>query len=215
MAKEKVCINETFDCNPEKCIYAKDYYSKVKNAISYILENEERISTEILQKYAEKYKLCPFELSLDLSIYCDGIIGDYNYIFDPRVSLGRILESKGNIVLIDEAHNLIDRSRNMYSASLCKNQILKCKKLAKGKLNKLHSVLGKINNYFIDLRNECDHKEVGWFYEGESPKALNKYLQLYLKESDEILVRGNKLDGYEDILHLYFDVNAFVATMQL
>ena len=215
MAKEKVCINETFDCNPEKCIYAKDYYSKVKNAISYILENEERISSEILQKYAEKYKVCPFELSLDLSIYCDGIIGDYNYIFDPRVSLGRILESKGNIVLIDEAHNLIDRSRNMYSASLCKNQILKCKKLAKGKLNKLHSILGKINNYFIDLRNECDHKEVEWFYEGESPKELNKYLQLYLKESEEILVRGNKFDGYEDILQLYFDVNAFVSTMQL
>jgi len=215
MAKEKVCINETFDCNPEKCIYAKDYYSKVKNAISYILENEERISSEILQKYAEKYKVCPFELSLDLSLYCDGIIGDYNYIFDPRVSLGRILESKGNIVLIDEAHNLIDRARNMYSASLCKNQILKCKKMAKGKLNKLHSILGKINNYFIDLRNECDHKEVEWFYEGESPKELNKYLQLYLKESEEILVRGNKFDGYEDILQLYFDVNAFVSTMQL
>ena len=214
-AKEKICINETFDCNPEKCIYAKDYYSKVKNAILYILENEERISSEILKKYAEKYKVCPFELSLDLSLYCDGIIGDYNYIFDPRASLGRILESKGNVVLIDEAHNLIDRSRNMYSASLCKSQVLKCKKLTKGKLNKLHSILGKINNYFIDLRNECDHKEVEWFYEGEAPKELNKYLQLYLKESEEILVRGNKFDGYEDILQLYFDVNAFVSTMQL
>ena len=214
-AKEKVCTNETFDCNPERCIYAKDYYSKVKNVISYIIENEQRISSEILQKYAEKYKVCPFELSLDLSLYCDGIIGDYNYIFDPRASLGRILESKGNIVLIDEAHNLIDRARNMYSASLCKSQILKCKKLTKGKLNKLHSILGKINNYFIDLRNECDHKEVEWFYEGEAPKELNKYLQLYLKESEEILVRGNKFDGYEDILQLYFDVNAFVSTMQL
>jgi hypothetical protein len=72
-----------FDCNPEKCIYAKDYYNKVKNAISYILENEERISSEILWKYAEEYKVCPFELSLDLSLYCDGIICDYNYIFDP------------------------------------------------------------------------------------------------------------------------------------
>lgn len=214
-AKEKICINETFDCNPEKCIYAKEYYGKVKKTILYILENEERISSEILQKYAEKYKVCPFELSLDLSLYCDGIIGDYNYIFDPRVSLGRIVESKGNIVLIDESHNLIDRARNMYSASLCKSQILKCKKLTKGRLNKLHSALGKINDCFIDLRNECDHKEVQWFYEGESPKELNKHLQFYLKESEEILVRGNKFDGYEDILQLYFDVNAFVSTMQL
>lgn len=214
-AKEKICTNEIFDCNPEKCIYAKDYYGKVKEVILHILENEDRISSEILQKYAEKYKVCSFELSLDLSIYCDGIICDYNYIFDPRASLDRILESKGNIVLIDEAHNLIDRSRNMYSASLCKSQILNCKKMTKGKLNKIHSILGKINGFFVDLRNECDHKSVEWFYEEDSPKELIKYLQLYLKESEEILVRGNRFEGYEEILQLYFDINSFTSTMQL
>ncbi|MDR3593314.1 ATP-dependent DNA helicase [Clostridium sp.] len=214
-AKEKMCINQNFDCNPENCIYAKDYYSKVKNAILYIIENEDRISSEILKKYAEKYEICPFELSLDLSIYCDGIIGDYNYVFDPRVSLTRILESKGNIVLIDEAHNLIDRSRNMYSASLSKSKIMTCRKIVKGKLGKLHSILGKINDYFIDLRNECDNKGVEWFYETESPKDLNKHLQIYLRESEEILVRGNKFDGYGEILQLYFDINAFISTTQL
>jgi len=113
-AKEKICTNEIFDCNPEKCIYAKEYYGKVKDAILCIIENEERISSEILQKYAERYKICPFEFSLDVSLYCDGIIGDYNYVFDPRASLGRLIESTGNIVLIDEAHNLIDRARSMY-----------------------------------------------------------------------------------------------------
>lgn len=214
-AKEKVCTNNVFDCNPEKCIYAKEYYDKVRDAILCIIENEERISSEILKKYAEKYKVCPFELSLDLSLYCDGIIGDYNYIFDPRVSLGRVLDSKGNIVLVDEAHNLIDRSRNMYSAEISKNQILNCKKITKGKLNKLYSILGKINNYFIDLRNECAHREVEWFYEDESPRELSKYLQLYLRESEEILVKGNKFNGYEEILQLYFDINAFTSTMQL
>ncbi len=214
-AKEKLCINQSFDCNPENCVYAREYYSKVKNAILYILENEDRISSEILKKYAEKYEICPFELSLDLSIYCDGIIGDYNYIFDPRVSLTRILEAKGNIVLIDEAHNLIDRSRNMYSASLSKSQVMNCRKIVKGKLTKLYSILGKINNYFIDLRNECDNKGVEWFYEVDSPKDLNKHLQIYLRESEEILVRGNKFDGYGEILQLYFDINAFVSTTQL
>lgn len=214
-AKEKLCINQSFDCNPENCVYAREYYSKVKNAILYILENEDRISSEILKKYAEKYEICPFELSLDLSIYCDGIIGDYNYIFDPRVSLTRILEANGNIVLIDEAHNLIDRSRNMYSASLSKSQVMNCRKIVKGKLTKLYSILGKINNYFIDLRNECDNKGVEWFYEVDSPKDLNKHLQIYLRESEEILVRGNKFDGYGEILQLYFDINAFVSTTQL
>lgn len=148
-------------------------------------------------------------------MYCDGIIGDYNYIFDPRVSLGRILENKGNIVLIDEAHNLIDRARMMYSASLSKDKIMECKKIAKGKLSKIHSVLGKINSYFIDLRNECEHKSVEWFYEVEEPKDLIKYLQLYLKESEEILIRGNRFEGYGEILQLYFDINAFISTMQL
>lgn len=214
-AKEKICTNENFDCNPEKCKYARDYYSKVKEARFNILENEERISKEILQKYAEKYEVCPFELSLDLSLYCDGIIGDYNYIFDPRVSLGHVLESKGNIVLIDEAHNLIDRSRNMYSASLCKSDILKCKKITKGKLNKLHSILGKLNNYFVDLRNECDSKEVKWFYEEGLPNELNKLLQIYLRESEEILIKGNRFEGYEELLQLYFDINAFTSTTQL
>ncbi|AGF59285.1 Rad3-related DNA helicase [Clostridium saccharoperbutylacetonicum] len=215
MAKEKICINKEFDCNPENCIYAKDYYSKVKKVILDIIEGEDRISSEILQNYAEKYEVCPFELSLDLSMYCDGIIGDYNYIFDPRVSLGRILENKGNIVLIDEAHNLIDRARMMYSASLSKDKIMECKKIAKGKLSKIHSVLGKINSYFIDLRNECEHKSVEWFYEVEEPKDLIKYLQLYLKESEEILIRGNRFEGYGEILQLYFDINAFISTMQL
>ncbi|MFT8351972.1 ATP-dependent DNA helicase [Clostridium saccharoperbutylacetonicum] len=215
MAKEKICINKEFDCNPENCIYAKDYYSKVKNVIIEIIEGEDRISSEILQNYAGKYVICPFELSLDLSLYCDGVIGDYNYIFDPRVSLGRILESKGNIVLIDEAHNLIDRARMMYSASLSKDKIMECKKIAKGKLSKIYSVLGKINNYFIDLRNECEHKSVEWLYEVEEPKDLIKNLQLYLKESEEILIRGNRFEGYGEILQLYFDINAFISTMQL
>lgn len=214
-AKEKACCNKSFDCNPERCIYAKDYYGKVKKAILYVLENEKSISLEILQKYAEKYKVCPFELSLDLSMYCDGIICDYNYIFDPRVSLNRLLENGNNIVLIDEAHNLIDRSRNMYSATLSKNQILNCKKLTKGKLRKINSVLGKINSYLVELRNECDAKEVEWFYEKEGPKDLEKYLKLYLKESEEFLVTGNKFDGYDEILQLYFDVNSFISTMQL
>ncbi|ALP88703.1 helicase C-terminal domain-containing protein [Clostridium butyricum] len=214
-AKEKSCINDQFDCNPEKCVYAKEYYNKVKNVVLMVLEENECISVEILQDYAQKYKVCPFELSLDISMYCDGIICDYNYMFDPRVSLTRMIEQKDNIVLIDESHNLIDRSKKMYSASLNKDQILKCKKIAKGKLRKLHSVLDKLNSYFIELRNECTHKNVTWFYENDGPKDLSKYLNLYLKESEEILVKGNKFEGYDEILQLYFDINSFNTIMQL
>lgn len=214
-AKEKVCCNSSFDCSPDRCIYAKNYYGKVKKVILCILENENSISYEILQTYAKEYKVCPFELSLDLSMYCDGIICDYNYIFDPKVSLKRLLERDDNIILIDEAHNLIDRSRNMYSSTLSKNQILNCRKITKGKLSKIHSVLGKINSYLAELRSECDLKEVEWFYENKAPKDLEKYLKLYLKESEEFLAKGDRVNGYDEILQLYFDINSFIATMQL
>ena len=214
-AKEKSCINDEFECNPEKCIYAREYYDKVNNVILEVLQENDSISMEILHKYAEKHKICPFELSLDASMYCDGIICDYNYMFDPRVSLTRMIDKGDNIVLIDEAHNLIERAKYMYSASLSKNQILSCKKIAKGKLRNLHSVLGKLNSYFIDLRNECTHREVTWFYESDSPKDLSKYLNLYIKESEEILARGIKFDGYDEILQLYFDINSFNTIMQL
>lgn len=214
-AKEKSCINDEFDCNPEKCAYAKEYYNKVNNVVLEILIENDDISIEILHCYAEKYKVCPFELALDVSLYCDGIICDYNYMFDPRVSLTRMIEQNDNIVLIDEAHNLIERAKSMYSASLSKDQILKCKKIAKGKLTKLHSVLGKLNSFFIELRNECSHREVEWFYESDAPQDLTKYLNMYLKESEEVLMKGAKFEGYDEILQLYFDINSFNTIIQL
>ncbi|WP_293977913.1 ATP-dependent DNA helicase [uncultured Clostridium sp.] len=214
-AKEKSCINEEFDCNPDKCIYAKEYYNKVKDVVLEVLSENDSISVEILHHYSEKYKVCPFELSLDISMYCDGIICDYNYMFDPRVSLTRMIEQGDNIVLIDESHNLIDRAKSMYSASLNKSQILSCKKIAKGKLGKLHSILGKLNSYFIELRNECTHRDLTWFYESDAPKDLSKHLNMYLKESEEVLVRGNKFQGYDEILQLYFDISSFNTILQL
>lgn len=214
-AKEKACCNEKFDCNPDVCKYAKGYYSKVKEPKYAILNNENNISIEIIQRYAKKYEVCPFELSLDVSIYCDGIICDYNYIFDPKVSLGRLVEDNKSIILVDEAHNLVDRSRNMYSAIIEKQTIMDCIKIAKGRLSKLNSILQKTNNYFIGLRNECDHKNIEYFYEKESPKELANLLKIYLKESEEILRRGNNFEGYDQILNLYFEVYSFMNIMSL
>lgn len=214
-AKEKACCNNVFDCNPEVCKYAKGYYGKVRKVISEIINNVGDISYEVLRDYAEKYEVCPFELSLDVSLYCDAVICDYNYIFDPSVSIGRITESEGNIVLVDEAHNLIDRSRNMYSSSLDKASILECRKITKGKLNKISSVLNKINSFFIEIRNECEDKQKEWFYENEEPKSLIKLIKLFIKESEQVLARGSKFEGYDQILQLYFDMYSFMTISQM
>ena len=78
-----------------------------------------------LRSYARKHTVCPFEFSLDLAYVADAIICDYNYLFDPRVSLKRLLEEqkKSTLLLVDEAHNLVDRGREMFSASLNKERL--------------------------------------------------------------------------------------------
>ncbi len=130
-AKEKICFMEKTECNPEYCPYAKGHYDRINDAIYDMLTTEESFTRERLEAYAEKYQVCPFEMCLDMSLFADGIIGDYNYLFDPHVYLKRFFGdgSGGNyIFLIDEAHNLLERGREMYSASLLKEDFLKMKR---------------------------------------------------------------------------------------
>ncbi len=129
-AKEKICFMEQTECNPENCPYAKGHYDRVNDAIFDLLTNEESFTRERMEAYAVKYQVCPFELCLDMSLFADGIICDYNYLFDPHVYLKRFFAegTGGNYVfLIDEAHNLLERGREMYSAFLLKETFLELK----------------------------------------------------------------------------------------
>ena len=130
-AKEKACINSEVKCNPDDCPYAVDYFTKINSVISEILREESIFSRTTLEKYARKFKVCPFELALDLSLWCDGVICDYNYAFDPRAKLKRIFEddNEKNIILIDEAHNLVNRARDMYSGEIFKSKVLSINRL--------------------------------------------------------------------------------------
>lgn len=130
-AKEKICFMEETECNPEHCPYAKGHYDRVNDAMFDLLTGEENFSREMIGSYAEKYQVCPFELCLDMSLYADAVICDYNYLFDPHVYLKRFFgDGMGGsyIFLIDEAHNLLERGREMYSASLLKEQFLEMRR---------------------------------------------------------------------------------------
>jgi DNA excision repair protein ERCC-2 len=119
-AKAKICFApDASGCDPSTCPFTKGYYDRYKPAMKELL-NEQRLDRENITTVAQKYQVCPFELSLDVSRWVDVIIGDYNYVFDPTVMLQRFFgESKAkHVVLVDEAHNLVDRSRDMYSAIL-------------------------------------------------------------------------------------------------
>ena len=130
-AKEKICFMDQTECNPEHCPYAKGHYDRINDAVYDLLTHEDRFSREMIEEYAVKHQVCPFEFCLDMSLFADGIIGDYNYLFDPHVYLKRFFgdsSSHSYLFLIDEAHNLLERGREMYSASLIKEDFLKLKR---------------------------------------------------------------------------------------
>ena len=164
-AKEKLCPNEVFECNPELCPYAKGHFDRVNDAVFELLKEGGLFTAERLLAAAEKAGVCPYEFALDVSVWCDTVIADYNYAFDPRVRLRRYFsEGTGGdyIFLVDEAHNLPDRASEMYSASLVKEDVLALKKLIMKKDGRTSRALDRLNRAMLSLRrNLGDYPEVG------------------------------------------------------
>ena len=119
VAKDKICFSTGKACNPDECPFAKGYYNKIREIIKGTILSRDVIDTNEVASIARKYAVCPFELQLDLSLYMDIIVCDYNYFFDPMVYLKRFFDGDASkmLVLVDEAHNLVERGRSMYSAS--------------------------------------------------------------------------------------------------
>lgn len=157
-ARDKICHFDERDCNPQKCPFAKGHFDRINDAVYDMITNEMVIDRDVVEKYSIQHSVCPFELSLDASYWCDGIICDYNYVFDPNVSLKRYFAdgNKGEYAfLVDEAHNMVDRARNMYSAHLVKEDFLNLKKCIKDKDKRLIGSLSKCNKDLLDIKREC------------------------------------------------------------
>ena len=158
-AKEKACLCKDADghpsCLPEVCPYAKGYFDRVKDALATLLNGPPQFSRAALEETARQFTVCPFELGLDLSAWCDVVIGDYNYLFDPVVRLHRFFDSAGDwLFLIDEAHNLPDRARAMYSAQFSKSSLTEAKRaLGKGK-SPLKAALTRADKAFLETRKQ-------------------------------------------------------------
>lgn len=166
-AREKICFRKTsgderkVKCNPAECPYAKGHYDRVNDAVYDMVSSENSLDRGTIEVYAEKYMVCPFEMSLDASYWCDVVICDYNYVFDPNAYLRRFF-GEGNkgkyIFLIDEAHNLVDRGREMYSASIIKEDILEFKKLVRAYDKRLAAALEKCNKDMLEMKRQCEGK---------------------------------------------------------
>jgi Rad3-related DNA helicase len=207
-AKDKICFKEETICQKDYCEYANGYYDRINQAILDILKYENGITREVLEKYAHKHNVCPFEFSIDLAYEVDAVICDYNYIFDPRVSLKRLIEDqkKSTVLLVDEAHNLVDRGREMFSASLQKRSFLQLKKEFKG--TAINKSASEVNSWFIALNKEKAEKS---FVVRELEISLQLLLLQFLEEADKIL----KIESSRTLLEVYFDVKNFLKIVEL
>ncbi len=157
VAKGKACFCEYVDCRPEVCPYAKGYYDRSPDVIFDLLSQEEDFYFPLIEKVAKENFLCPFELSLDLSLWCDILLLDYNYAFDPNVRLQRFFppeEGSNYLFLIDEAHNMVDRAREMYSTELSTKDIMKIKKAFGRKGRSIKKVLDELLLSVLDRDEE-------------------------------------------------------------
>lgn len=216
-AKEKVCLQEQVSCRKEDCPFADGFYDRVNGAVLDILANETLLSRQVIETYALKHRVCPFEFSLELAYTADAIICDYNYIFDPRVSLKRMFgEQKGKAaLLVDEAHHLVDRGRDMYSAELTKRPFLELQRAYKGRNDGVYRAAKAINSFFVALRKESDtpHRT-----DTDKPEALLKLTEEFLVEAERELfapMAGASTEEADLLLETYFAANNFLRIGKL
>ena len=207
-AKEKICFMEETACNPDSCPYAKGHYDRVNDAVFDMIMNSDDMSRDAIEKQAQKYNVCPFEMALDVSVWSDAIICDYNYVFDPNAHLKRFF-SEGNkgeyLFLIDEAHNLVERGREMYSAALYKEDVLEIKRLVKNEDPGLAKRLEECNKQLLMLKRECESYQIL-----ESVSHIAVKLMNVMSGLEEYLEAVQSEEKREQVLDFYFQVRDFL-----
>ena len=226
-AKEKLCPMEKTECNPEACPYAKGHFDRVNDAVFELLQESDMFTREEVLAQAEKHQVCPFEMSLDVATWADNIICDYNYAYDPNVYLKRFFQEgvKGDyIFLVDEAHNLVDRSREMYSAAIYKEDFLAIKRLMKNYNKKIEKLADRCNKILLEYKRECEnyclYEDIG---------NLHFALLLLISEVEDFLQKPRRFKGTKgefienpwdflgkkELLDFYFNIRNFLNIMQL
>ena len=214
-AKEKICFCPPVNCDPEVCVFARDYYGKVKKALEEI-DRQQAFTRPVIEELARKYEICPFEFSLDLALWVDCIICDYNYAFDPRVYLHRFfdLSAEPYIFLVDEAHNLPDRARSMYSAELDKKTILNLQRTLKPHLPALSKKLSAINQILLEARKACQAEGKQALVANEPPETLLKAVREFSQSAEDWLVMNQPAAFRQELLEFYFLCSNYLRTAE-
>lgn len=217
-AKEKLCFLDSPECTPEKCPYAKGHFDRVNDAVYELWTTEEVYSREVIRAHAEKWQVCPFEMCLDLSVWVDGVICDYNYAFDPNVHLKRFFGeniSGDYIFLIDEAHNLVERGREMYSAEISRQTLFTLRKKIRKHFPKLARALDRASRQMLELEEDLKASQ-NPYQVLSNPGVLPVTLLTISGELEEILEEKNLEEELrKEILEFYFVVRDFLNVSEL
>jgi len=211
-AKDKICFMEETKCEPEYCPYAKGYYDKLNIPLREAIKNDCLYDRRFIEELGKKYELCPFELSLDLSYMSDIVICDYNYYFDPKVALQRedVFNKDKDILLIDEAHNLEDRARNMYSPEIIKEEFYEVYKMMKAEKS-LSKELYNINKKFIDIKKNTDKARILH----KPPEELINSLRKFTVKAEKYFndKKGEKVP--DELTDIYFKSAFFIKISEI
>jgi DNA excision repair protein ERCC-2 len=216
-AKEKICFSDGKPCDLTTCPYATNYYDHIKAALKDAL-GEDEFTRENIERIARKHQVCPFEFSLDLSVWADAVICDYNYVFDPSVSLKRFFgeEKREFALLVDEAHNLVDRAREMFSAELLRDEIASARDAIAAELPGCAKILKKVHTQFGAFQKLDGTTERGSsFVNAQCPSKLTKLLKDFCKEAETWLAQNEGSPSKEQLLEFYFKALGFVRTAEI
>ena len=207
-AKEKLCKCEVPECNPDACPYAKGHFDRVNDAVYDLLMHHDMFTREVFLEQADRFMVCPFELCLDTSSWSDVIIGDYNYVFDPTVYLKRFF-AEGNksayFFLVDEAHNLVERGRQMYSETIVKEDVLFAKRVLKQYSHRVELALERVNKQLLHLKRKSEHVMVH-----TSINDLVFAIMQFLSEMERFLQKPIPFPERDQIMELYFTMRNFI-----
>ena len=213
-AKDRICFNPDSACNPEECEFAKGHIDRIRGALTDMFRLD-AFNRDAVEQVSQSHQVCPFEFSLEMSLWSDCIICDYNYAFDPRIFLRRFfIEEHGDYTfLIDEAHNLVDRSRDMFSAEIFKQSVLNVRRRIRNGLPHIYKSLGKINSWMIKARTKCDQFGLSR-YEKDPPDDLYPLLRNFIRLTERWLSRNLKTPFREELLELFFAVSGFLRVAE-
>ena len=213
-AREKICFNPDRACRPDECDVARGHYDRLPAARRAMFAAD-AWTREAVAATAQEFQVCPFEFSLDLSRWADLIICDYNYAFDPRAYLRHFfLEPGGDyIFLVDEAHNLVDRSREMFSAELCKQPFLALRRAVKGSLPGVYRCLGKVNRWMLAARRRAEAAGVP-IADRSAPDELYPLLRDFMAAAEKWLEKDLRSAFREELLELYFETGGFLRVAE-